>query len=199
MKKPDSINQEENLDTNVTHPVRVMLDIETLGTTPGSVITHIGAAVVGHPNKVFEVYIDVDDAQREGLSIDWATVMWRMQNASPAELVNDFLDTERVGLRAALSRFADWYAMDAHGEELWGNGSVFDVGLLEAAYDAVRMPRTWGHRSVRCFRTMRSMHPQVAEPTRILRPHHALHDAIHQAEHLYRILDHAQTFQSIPH
>jgi hypothetical protein len=139
----------DNID--VTH---VMIDIETLGTAPGSVIASIGA-VSFTPKAgaiVSEFYrgIDICSAQRSGLTIDAATVIWWLQQSDDARIKTFFQDTDHLSL--VLGDLSIWVASIPGPVRVWGHGPSFDLVLLEAAYRAVGMPapwKFWDHRDTR--------------------------------------------------
>lgn len=157
----------------------VMLDLETMGTSPGSAIVAIGAVEfsiykVGDP---FSVSINLQSAVSAGLRIDPGTVVWWMQqsDASRAEVVSG-----TTALKDALEQFAEWLGQ---GDVcVWGDGAAFDNVLLSSAYRALRMPQPWHYTKDRCFRTMKEMFPveKVVSDT----PHVAAFDAVAQARQM---------------
>ena len=168
---------------------RIMLDLETLGTAPGSVILSIGAVRIGTPDT-FYVNIDVESSVAAGLTMDVSTVMWWMQQSDEARKA--FKSGESLDL--ALAGFSAW-CWNPSGkpeirtpvDEMWGNGADFDNVLLSAAYKAADIKQPWSHRANRCYRTIRALHPDVewVPPTVA---HNALEDAKAQAAHLESML-----------
>ena len=87
-------------------------------------------------------------------------------------------------LDAALRAFAQ-FVKGAAG--VWGNGADFDNPILAAAYRRLNMPLPWGAYAGRCYRTLKSLRPDI----RLERQgthHNALDDAVSQAEHAVRLL-----------
>lgn len=85
---------------------RIMVDLETLGTAPGSVILSIGAVRFDVEEGLldeFYVNIDVESSQRLGLTIDGATVMWWMKQSDAARAKLSEGSGEDVGV--ALGKF----------------------------------------------------------------------------------------------
>ena len=164
---------------------RVMIDLETLGTVPGSVILSIGAVRFGEGKILGEFYrrIDLDSAVAAGLVMDPHTVMWWMRQSDSAQA-----EILKAGepLDLVLKDFSEWLGSHYAGE-LWGNGSDFDNVLLEAAFKAVKRTVAWGWSKNRCYRTVKSLFPAV-KLERSGVHHHALDDARDQAVHLMRIL-----------
>jgi len=174
---------------------RIMIDLETLGTQPGSIILSIGAVRFDLTHGItgeFYTNIDVEDSQRHGLTLTASTVVWWMTQSDEARKA---LASAKRPLRDALERFTKWARPEDFRnapimfpiDELWGNGSDFDNALLASAYKAAGLGVPWSYRANRCYRTMWSMFPEVPfeKPATA---HNALEDARAQAIHLQRIL-----------
>jgi exodeoxyribonuclease VIII len=162
-----------------------MLDLETLGTSPDSVIIAIGAVKFDNDcvyDRFYQV-VDPDSCVKAGLKIDADTVMWWMQQDIKAREV---FKTKGVPLKTALLQFAEWVEED---EAVWGNGADFDNVLLSTAYRLCNAPTPWKYYNNRCYRTMKNMYPSIkAAHTGV--KHNALDDAEAQAVHLIKILAH---------
>jgi len=167
---------------------RIMLDLETLGTSAGCVVATIGA-VRFTPHEILDsIYLrlDIRQQQRDGLHIDADTVLWwlKRDEAARAELTAG--DVQRP--TQALTALADWMRSAGQVDELWGNGADFDCVILAAMYrqllSGAFLP--WRYSAHRCFRTMAALYPQV-QMEREGTHHNALDDAISQAKHLQRI------------
>ena len=162
-----------------------MLDLETLGNRPGSVLVAIGAVKFGNGEILDEFYmrIDAESCVQLGLEMDVSTVMWWLQQAEGPRM-----EITKLGVHIceALIEFSQWVAdPDA---EMWGNGAAFDNVMLAAAYHAAFKPAPWKFWNDRCYRTMKNLHPHVAM-AREGEHHHALDDARYQARHLMAILN----------
>lgn len=166
---------------------KIMLDLETLGTAPGSVILSIGAVKFDRhglrPNP-FYARIDPQSCIDAGLVMDVSTVVWWMKQSDEARA--EFVLGEKTRIREALQGFSIWANYDpvAPEIELWGNGAAFDNTLLAAAYAAVRLPMPWKFWNDRCYRTVKALHPDLPMVKRSGTHHNALDDARSQAEHL---------------
>lgn len=173
----------------------VVLDLETMGTRPGSAIGSIGAVQVDLANGLlgeeFYQVIDLETAQAAGLVLDAATVKWWLRQDARVrqEMVTDY----GREMDAVLEEFASWLGLLGPGVRVWGCGPSFDCALLAEAYRKMLWPvqLPWDYRNERCLRTVRAMYPQVVSAGHEKRlPHHALHDAVHEAKVLVAILDH---------
>lgn len=170
--------------------MNVMLDLETLGTKPGSVILSIGAVEFDKTGMYREFYkeISVASSNNWGLTADQSTIEWWGKQSPEARATFDRCHTsEPDGLNDTLVEFTEWLHFCKGGIDklkLWGNGSDFDNVLLDAAYRAAGLAypiKYWNHR---CFRSLKGL-PMVngkgLEPIRAGTHHNALDDAKHQA------------------
>jgi hypothetical protein len=160
----------------------VMLDLETLGTRPGSVIVAIGAVQFDAQDILSEFYreINIQDSLSYGFQIDGETLRWWFRQSKAAQAA--ILSEHPASLVDTLQDFALWIPKDS---KVWGNGAAFDNALLAEAYHKTGMAVPWKYKHDRCFRTMadRSSVPPMYEGT----AHHALDDARGQARRLMAI------------
>lgn len=169
--------------------VHVMVDLETLGTAPGSVIWSIGAAkfdpMTDMLDDTFHVVVDVRDAVGRGLTINADTMLWWM-DASRTEAREQLLQpATAVDTFSALHGFAEWYGQDSL--PTWGNGATFDNVLLRTAMERVGVECPWRFWDDRCYRTFKALAPAV-KLERLGTHHNALSDAISQARHMQNII-----------
>jgi hypothetical protein len=159
----------------------IMVDLETLGTAPGSVIASIGAVafdpVEGILGETFYAVIDPADAQRCGLRIDGETVLWWLRQGDEARAA--LTGGTRVSLFTALSAFSTFWERHK-AKTFWGHGANFDDPLLASAYRAQRLDPPWLYYDSRCTRTLFEL--AGVKPDRTAGAHHnALDDAMAQA------------------
>jgi 3' exoribonuclease, RNase T-like len=170
----------------------IMLDLETLGTAPGSVVLSIGAVEfdpdTDRLGREFYIVINQQSSLNAGLVTDASTVEWWGKQSREAQRVL-YATTENNGesLALALSLFSDFVAPCGKSVRIWGNGSDFDQPILTAAYNSVSQAAPWKFWNNRCYRTIKSLRPEI-ELQRIGTYHNALDDAKSQAVHLTRIL-----------
>lgn len=160
----------------------VMIDLETLGVGPlASILTigwcHFDESYVGTPSKI---QVDVQSCINRGMIVKDSTFrFWTQQSDEARAMLND---SEPVQLPDALQKFA----LDFKGDEIvWGNGSNFDISILETAYELCSMELPWKFWNVGCYRTLKrySNAPKVQPKI----PHCAASDAVAQAQHLQNI------------
>ena len=167
----------------------LMIDIETLGTAPGSVILSIGAvefnAESGMLGEEFYFALDAQSCTDAGLTIDISTVKWWMSQSQDAQ--KDAF-SGYVHLAPALQMLAE-YVRRVNATRVWAKPPSFDLVLLESAYRACSMPAPWHYRTPRDCRTLfditGAVQPDVGTA------HNALDDAKSQAMgviNAYRIL-----------
>ena len=131
----------------------IMLDLETLGSSPGCAILSIGAVAFDTTtiHDSFTVHIDARSCQQARLSIDADTVLWWLRQDEDARRSIIEAPTEPLGI--ALARFSVWLAVQAKPIRLWSKGPSFDAAILAAAYRAIGLPVPWDFRDERCVRT----------------------------------------------
>lgn len=138
----------------VTH---VMVDIETLGTAPGSAILSIGAVAFDPFTEVltacFEANISLADAVDRGLTIDPQTVIWWAGQGQEA-IASTFLKSDAQPLAAVLADFGAWLRACGTDVRIWAHGASFDPVLIEAACKKCGMSAPWKFRDLRDTRTI---------------------------------------------
>lgn len=169
-----------------------MIDIETLGTAPGSVITSIGAVRFDPDGDTLgssmQVHVRAESCVQSGMQIDAGTVLWWLGQSDIAR--EAFVHGQRataVVLPQALALLYEWLHTSAGEPVVWGNGATFDIVMLEDAYRRCHMTPRWKYRNVRCYRTVLAefgiesdwVKPEVA--------HDALSDAVAQAKTLQNV------------
>jgi hypothetical protein len=166
-----------------------MLDLETLGTSPGCIILSIGAVFFDKKGLGHEFYqtIDVQSSIDAGLTMSGGTFKWWMgqQGAARKALFED-----NVQLKGALHAFSDWLAESCYIKtvKVWGNGSDFDNAILAKAYQLVlNQEQPWKFWNNRCYRTVCDVLNDRQRKQEGVH-HHALDDAKSQAQHLRGLL-----------
>lgn len=162
-----------------------MLDIETLGNTPGSVIFSVGAVEMnqesGFAGTPFNIMIDPVSCEGAGLRCDSETVKWWFKQKAEARAPLNLAFAMGARLPDAMREFCEW--VGPRPDEVWCFGASFDFPILEHAMRQCRITPPWSFRSQRCLRTLAAMRPEIAKPEGVLagEAHTALHDAMVQA------------------
>ena len=177
----------------------VMLDLETLGTRPGCTVLSIGAvafdAATGLLGPEFHMHITRESCEAAGLLEDTYTLAWWDEQSDAAKQVfKECAQGERLFI--ALGQFGE-YLETLGGEQVrvWGNGADFDNAILAHCYAVVGMRTPWAYNKSRCYRTLKSLHPQIEFVSQGVH-HNALDDAKSQAMHAMQILKQYTTPES---
>jgi hypothetical protein len=157
----------------------LMVDLETLATTPNATILSLGA-VTFNPNssQIYdELYYKVELESFDGLDsyIDDATIEW-WSKQDPAAQAEAFDPNDRVDIRTVMDEF---YKFCMGSSKFWSHGSTFDIIILEHYFRQVNKPYPWKFWEVRDTRTLfdLGMDPEMPQANK----HHALEDARRQA------------------
>lgn len=182
-----------------------MVDLETMGTTPGCAIVSIGVVAFDpHAGEVDDILLDegfYTVVSRESclealLHEDEGTKKWWADQARKYPKAGEAVDQYRagagLGLLEALEALVEYVASHERPSKalIYGNGADFDNPILNVAARMVdyELPWKWGNR---CYRTLKNLHelfgvnyaaPKLARHGTY---HHALDDAKSQALHLW--------------
>lgn len=161
-----------------------MIDLETMGTAPGSAIVAIGA-VAFDAEKIHDTFyqtVSLESSVAWGLTVDASTVMWWMQQSDAARA--EICDPMCYNLKHTLQIMRTWTRMEGKDiSGVWGNGATFDNVLIRVAMEKTGVTPPWKFWQDKCYRTVKGAHPEidiVKEGT----AHKAIDDALSQAKHL---------------
>jgi len=166
-----------------------MLDIETLGTCPDCVVLTLGA-VKFNPYTLDDVVggiyckPDVDDQIARGRIVREDTMQWWSEQAE--EVREEALGTEDripvVQMLKELNKFL------VGANNVWAQGTVFDIGILEHLYKQYEMVPNWQYWQITDSRTLFKLHgdPRVKGKEGL---HNALEDCVSQASAVQQIYD----------
>lgn len=168
----------------------VMVDIETLGTTPDAAIIAIGACEfnpeIGKIGRKFRHNVDWDSGM-SGRSVDAGTLKWwvtRGENAQAEILI--------PGAQLAHVLMDLWGWMDPAESDckVWGNGATFDITILENAFRQYDINPPWKYQNIRDVRTLADVAApfvkKEAVPFQGIK-HDPLCDAVHQATYVSKM------------
>jgi len=153
-----------------------MIDIETLGIERGSVLLSIGACQWNPADGIVDTFyteIDSSSCQQVGLSVDEDTLEWWQNQSGDHKPLNG-----STPLSAALKQLA---AFVEGADEVWAHSPSFDLAHLEYCYDIFEIDPPWTYTEKRDSRTIAAL-PIAAARDHTGREHHALDDAVHQAQ-----------------
>lgn len=168
--------------------MHIMIDLETMGTSPKAAIVSIGA-VAFEKGEIFARFyrnISLKSCMDVGLEVDADTIAWWMMQDDQARF--DFSSGHTAPLSDVLNHLARWTDENSPVETVWGNGAAFDNVILRHAYQAVGLNPFWTYKQDRCYRTVKELHPNIAYIHQGVK-HNALDDAISQTMHLMSMVE----------
>lgn len=142
----------------------VMLDLETMGTDTNSVILSIGAIkftkgfehkeddnpLTFPENIMFHKKITTMSCISLGMAISKDTMNW-WHKQSIYNQKDTLFSTDCENLYNVLVKFTQFFKGSTF---IWGNGSSFDVSILENAYKLCGLEIPWKYYDVRDLRTL---------------------------------------------
>ena len=174
----------------------VMVDLETFGRRPGCSLISIGAVAFDIGKNItgpeFYGVVNRRSCVEVGLHEDEETLeWWSKQDPTVSNIIKES-EVGGHGIITMLKMFRDFLASlhstSDKSVKVWGNGSDFDNAILISAYAAIGEKQPWEFWNNRCYRTVKSLHPEI-KISRVFGQHHnALFDAKNQTNHLLRIL-----------
>jgi hypothetical protein len=158
-----------------------MLDIETLGTTPGCIVLTVGAArfdpYTGETADHFYEAISFKNSVLNGLVCNPSTHAWWQKQHEEARKAAFAGEKSLSDVAAA---FCSWSRNSAI-EHWWSQGSDFDFPIWEAAMKAAKREAPWKYWAKRDTRTIYAV--AGFDPDTLKREgtyHNALDDSLHQ-------------------
>ena len=161
----------------------IMIDLETLATTPDATILTIGAvkfdpfgSEIKEPKMdSFYVKVDLDSCDRIGLTTNDDTIAWWANQSKEAQEAA-FDPDGRIDIEEA---FAQLYKFCWGAKRVWANGSCFDIIICEHVFRKIGRAIPWSFWEVRDVRTAFDLGINPQRPP--VTAHHALEDAWNQA------------------
>jgi hypothetical protein len=169
-----------------------MIDIETLGRSEGSVVISMGAAMFdrdGVREETFYAEIDPSDCQEQGLEIDGDTLQWWLSE-NPEEACDVIAGGQQ--LEDALTDFNRYFGRN-NVDKVWAKSPIFDIKILEAAFNACDVRVKWNFWETRDVRTLISELSVAVTSEHSGQKHNALDDAVAQAENVAATLDEVES------
>lgn len=165
----------------------VMIDCETLATTPDAVIMSFGAVKFDlctgeiDEKNAFYASISIESNLEIGRRISESTLKWWLKQEH-----QEVFHEPKMSLGDALVAFDEWIGGKEH--KMWSNGADFDLPLVSSAYTALGMQAPWKFWDQKCFRTFKELPGANKVPKNVATAaHHALMDAVDQAQMAIKI------------
>jgi len=169
-----------------------MIDLETLGVLPDTVIMTLGAVKFdpyGDAEPHSELYMRLDvEEQTEVYSrtiLDDTLAWWATQ---PQEIQDEaFGDHDRTSVEDFVRQLNRWcVGLDV----LWCQGPTFDFVILEDFYRMVGQPSPWAYWQIRDSRTLFALMPTDPRKQIQQQLHNALADSYFQAKCVQKCYKH---------
>ena len=167
--------------------LNLMLDIETLGTNPNAIVLSIGAVFFtkGGLKETFYVELNKEDQVSRGRRSTPSTVEWWNTRGIP--IPGDASCNNTVVLKQLQEFINDGQIFHGKDVKVWGNGSSFDVTIMEHLFSIYNIEAPWKFFNVRDVRTIVDLYPKCRP--REENPHHALEDAKNQAKWVIKAME----------
>lgn len=167
---------------------QVALDLETLGTSPDSIILSIGAvAVCETTGERRKFYSPCSIESQDNRTVSQSTLRWwEKQSDEARKALDDARAPDCTTLQQALTQLTNWIGElgQTHDVYVWGNGATFDISMLEHAYKQISDFVPWDFRKTRDMRTLYDITLRLGMDINVPRAgvhHNALDDAEFQA------------------
>lgn len=176
--------------------MELMVDIETLGCIPGSVILSIGAVKFEVddegtswspvPDGTFHRHITISSCLKAGLTVDQSTILfWLDQSKAVQEDMVKGLRTDSSSLIIVLNDFFNWIPPSKEYSSVWSHSS-FDMSMLDVAFSKVGLCSPWNRKRTLDLRTIEAEAVRLGiEPFKyssLERLHNALKDCFTQIQ-----------------
>ncbi len=175
----------------------VMIDIETLSTHKNAAIIEIGAVefnkYTGEIGETFDIIIKPSDWCRNDRHVNGETIQWWLKQSNEARerFTTKQTDVDYCTLEDALNKL-NYFIIDCDSVSdyknvvVWGNGSSFDIAILEDAYNYFDIDLPWKFWSVNDVRTIVDLNPKIKEKCKFESgiKHSAVSDCLHQIKYL---------------
>lgn len=171
----------------------VMIDLETLATSPDAAILSIGAVrfdpfgneATDPEHDEFYLRVDVDSCDSLNLTVSDATIEWWSKQSQEAQ-DEAFNPENRIHIKDA---FEQLYKFCWGCKTVWSNGAAFDVVICETIFNRIGKKVPWDYWQVRDCRTLFDQEIIRIDPQKpAITAHNALADALAQAISVQNVL-----------
>jgi len=158
------------------------IDIETLGTSPDTVVLTIGGIKFDPMeddglHSEFYYRLNADEQIDMGRTVDEKTLEW--WETQSEEVKAEALDTnDRIPVEETLKALNKWLV---GVDKIWCQGPVFDIGILENLYKQIGLHHNWPFYIIRDSRTLFGLMDKDPRKEIDFTAHNALADAIVQS------------------
>src|SRR6266481_5841850 len=166
----------------------VMIDLETLATVPNAIVVSIGACFFdiqsGTIGPTFYMAPSVAEQIESGRKLDPDTLKWWLNQSDSAKKV---FNEKSKSVANVLTTFSQWYKsvpVETKKINVWGNGSTFDISIMENIFRQLNIGIPWGYSKVMDLRTFKRFVASGQDIAKTGIAHNALDDAVSQAHYV---------------
>ena len=160
--------------------MHLMIDLETLATTPNAAILTIGACkfdpTATDVHSTYYERIVLETQEEYGRVINEDTLAWWSQQDKQIQEDAFGEGADRIDLKDAMKKL---YTFGLGTTNVWSHGAIFDVVIIEDICRSFQQAVTWKFWEVRDTRTLFDL---ANVSVRIEGKHNALTDAVAQAK-----------------
>ena len=159
-----------------------MIDMETLDTSPDTVILTIGAVIFDPKGQGvverLELRPTIDEQTDDyGRTISDDTLNW-WSNQSPEAIEEAMGDRDRIPFKECMEKLAKFCW---NRSAVWSHGAIFDIMIAESSFRQLDINTPWRFWNVRDTRTLYDMTGVSLKDDGHVTTHRAVEDAEHQA------------------
>jgi hypothetical protein len=163
----------------------IMIDLETLNTTPDSIILTIGAVKFDRTPEITELKncdtfyrrVDINSCKDAGLTSSNETIKW-WNSQDEVVRMEALGDGNRFPLENVLIDFKNW--IGGNNKKIWAHGDDFDCVILDNAYRIFNIKKPWAFWNTRDTRTLFDIANININSVPVCEAHNSLHDAYRQ-------------------
>jgi hypothetical protein len=163
----------------------LMIDLETLGTDPETPVVSLGATFFDPTTKqlggTFYMILDVSEQIARGRKPTGDTIKWWMGQTDAAKKI---FHEKAKPAKDVLNLFIQWFKATNSKAFVWGNGSTFDISIMEHIFRDYGLEKPWSHNKVMDLRTFKRFQGGGEQIKKSGVEHNALDDAISQAKYV---------------
>lgn len=166
----------------------LMIDLETLGTAQDCVVLSIGGCFFDIPTQQlglrFYGALQIQDQLNAKRTVTEDTIKWWMKQSPEARQV---FETEGLPVIKALTEISAVIKKECPDKrklKVWGNGSTFDISILENLFALCKLELPWNYSGVQDLRTFRRFVGGGDRIKPLGTKHNAADDAVSQAAYV---------------
>lgn len=173
----------------------VMLDLETLGQSPGNIIFEIAAVqfdlMSGEIGNKITISINKQDSIKCGFTEDADTINWWKQQSEESQKELEFKTNNGDTVLNGLLKFTSFLTKNFNDKNfnIFGRGPSFDCSLLKIYYKKMNLQLPWDFRKELCVRTYEFLRPEIKKSITPVgtESHMGLKDCLNQISYVTKI------------